>query len=312
MPDHEFELEVGGVRLDRLVAERLPHLSRARVTALIKQGAITVNGGSVKPSTRPISGSVIAVDEPPPVDVALEAQDLPLTILYQDADLAVVVKPAGMVAHPAPGHSDGTLVNALLFHLSDLSGVGGERRPGIVHRLDKGTSGVMVVAKRDEAHRALQVQFAEHTIERAYQALVLSGPRVLQGVIETELGRDPRDRMRYASVEERGRRAVTHWRVSERLHKSSLMECRLETGRTHQIRVHLSEQGWPVMGDPMYRARRNPPQQIVGLLEGIDHQLLHAWLLAFDHPTTGERVSFEHPPPEDFQGVLDGLRAIEG
>jgi len=311
MADHEFEIEVGGVRLDRLVTDRLTHLSRARVIALIRGGMVSVNGAAAKPSTRPLAGAVITVDEPPPVEARLEPQDIPLTILHQDEDLAVVVKPAGMVSHPAPGHYDGTLVNALLHHLDDLSGVGGEARPGIVHRLDKGTSGVMVVAKRDEAHRALQVQFAAHTIERAYWALVLEGPRVLEGTLESELGRNPHERMRYASVERNGRRAVTHWRVAERLHRSTLIECRLETGRTHQIRVHMSEQGWPVMCDPMYRARRTPPPVISALLGGIDHQLLHARLLAFDHPRTGERVSFEYPPPEDFQSVLDGLRAIE-
>jgi len=312
MPDetHHFTVEVGGKRLDRFLADLLPHLSRARLTVLIREGKVTVNGETVKPSSKPMSGSEVTVIEPPPVVPDLTPQDIPLDILHQDEDVAVVYKPAGMVVHPAPGHSEGTLVNALLFALDDLSGIGGETRPGIVHRLDKGTSGVMVVAKHDEAHRALQLQFADHSIERAYQALTLSCPRVREGTITSELGRDPRDRMKFKSVERNGRRAVTHWRVLEQLHRAALIECRLETGRTHQIRVHMSEKGWPIMGDPFYKARRTAPPEIAWLLVDINHQMLHARLLGFDHPRTGERVSFERPPPEDFQSVLDGLRAL--
>jgi 23S rRNA pseudouridine1911/1915/1917 synthase len=308
---HAFVVEVGGERLDKGVAARLPHLSRARVQALIREGAVTVDGAAAKPSLKLEAGAEVVVLEPPPAPAAPQPEDIPLEILYQDQDLAVVLKPAGLVVHPAPGHPGGTMVNALLHALDDLSGVGGELRPGIVHRLDKGTSGVMVVAKHDEAHRALGEQFSAHTIERRYHALVLGGPRFLSGTIENELGRDPRDRLRFTEVERGGRRAVTHWQVLERLHRACLLECRLETGRTHQIRVHLSEAGWPVLGDPMYRARLTPPRAVAEAIDGVDHQLLHARVLAFDHPTTGERLRFERDVPQDFQRALEALRGAE-
>ena len=307
-----FALDVGGRRLDRLLVERLPGLSRSRLRELIVAGRVTVDGRVLKPAARPRAGALIRVSVPAPAPAAPQPEDIPVEILYQDADVAVILKPAGLVVHPGPGHPGGTLVNALLHALDDLSGIGGQVRPGIVHRLDKGTSGVMVVAKNDAAHRALQAQFAAHSIERVYLALVLEGPRLLEGTVTSELGRDPRERTRFASVERGGRLAVTHWRVQERLLRAALLRCRLETGRTHQIRVHLSERGWPVMGDPLYRARRTPPGPIAPLLEGIDHQLLHARVLGFEHPRTGEHLRFTAAPPADFQRVLSGLRGLAG
>ncbi|MCP4806615.1 MAG: RluA family pseudouridine synthase [Proteobacteria bacterium] len=299
-------------RLDKLLVRELPDLSRSRIKALIENGDVTVEGQVRKVSFKTQPGMSVRVQIPDLVRTELVAQDLDLEILYQDADVVVVYKPAGMVVHPSKGHSDGTLVNGLLFAIDDLSGIGGEERPGIVHRLDKGTSGVMIVAKHDTAHRHLKEQFSAHTTERVYQALVLGAPDLKAGRIDTWIGRDPRDRLRQAVVPEgRGRRAVTHWTLIERFFRSSMLECRLETGRTHQVRVHLSSQGWPILGDPLYRDRQTPTPSVQEVVRGLDHQMLHARLLGFEHPRTGERMSFTHEPPEDFQRVLEGLRAIE-
>lgn len=306
----QFEVERPGQRVDRLVAERVPELSRSRVRALLDEGQVRVDGAAVKPSFKPNVGAIITVEVPAARPTELVPEDLGLELLYEDADLAVVYKPAGLVVHPSKGHDTGTLVHGLLHALSELSGIGGEERPGIVHRLDKGTSGVMVVAKRDEAHRALKEQFSDHSIERRYLALVLGSPRLDAGQVENQLGRAANDRFRFTEVEEGGRRAETWWWVQERMHRSALMECKLETGRTHQVRVHLSELGHPLLGDPLYRARQTAPPEIAALLEDVDHQLLHAAVLAFDHPSTGERLRFEREPPEDFQRVLEGLRAL--
>jgi len=238
----------------------------------------------------------------------LEAQDLGLDLLYEDEHLVVLNKRAGMVVHPSKGHPDGTVVNGLLYAIEGLSGIGGEQRPGIVHRLDKGTSGVMVAAKSDLAHQHLKDQFAEHSVERRYRVLVLGGPDLDAGRIENELGRGTRDRFRYTGVAEgRGRRAVTHWRVLRRFERVSELECRLQTGRTHQVRVHLSESGWPILGDPLYRDRQNPPPWIAALLTDVDHQLLHAAVLGFEHPVTGEGLRFEAEPPLDYLRVWAGL-----
>ena len=303
-------MDDSGQRIDRFVAVQLPELSRARVQALIDEGAITVDGRAPKASDKPPAGAIIEVEIPDMRPSELVAEDLDLEILFEDPDLVVLFKPAGLVVHPARGHGSGTLVHGLLHAVSDLSGIGGEERPGIVHRLDKGTSGVMVVAKNDFAHRALKEQFSDHSIERRYLAVVLGGPDLVSGAIETQIGRAPSDRLRFASVEDGGRRALTRWRMRERLGPCTLMGCRLETGRTHQVRVHMSESGWPILGDPLYRARRTAPPAVAAVVEGLDHQLLHAYRLDFKHPRSGKRVRFEHPPPEDFQRVVEALRTL--
>jgi len=291
----------GADRLDRALVVAFPDLSRARVQALLAEGHVLVDGEVPKASARPRSGQVVTVEVPDAVAADPEPQDLPLPILYQDEDLLVVVKPAGMVVHPSAGHADGTMVNALLHHATGLSGIGGVARPGIVHRLDVGTSGVMVVAKHDIAHRALTEQFSVHSVERRYFAVVHRVPNVDRGTFRSNLARDPDDRLRIASVEEGGRRAVTHWEIKARGDRVALVECRLETGRTHQVRVHLSEAGFPIVGDRGY-SRRDcvPTAPLRPRVEALDHPLLHAWLLAFDHPGTGERVRFVAPPPSDF------------
>lgn len=290
----------------------LPDLSRSRAKSLIEGGEVRVDGQiRSSPSARLVPGQQVEVTVPEPEAMSLLPEDLDLEILYQDADLVVVNKRAGMVVHPSKGHDTGTLVHGLLHAVDDLSGIGGVERPGIVHRLDKGTSGVMVVAKNDRAHQHLKEQFSAHTAEREYRALVLGAPELDAGTVEGWLGRRDNDRLRFAPVEEgKGRWARTHWSVVERLHRSTLMACRLETGRTHQVRVHMSSQGWPLLGDPLYRDRQTPPPAVQGLIQDLDHQLLHARVLGFSHPSTGERMRFESELPADFQAVLQGLRAL--
>jgi 23S rRNA pseudouridine1911/1915/1917 synthase len=307
VPEHHLTVPERTGRLDKIVAAALPHLSRSRVKGLIDDGHVTVDGAVLRPSAKPLPGARILVEEPVSVATALVAQDLPLEILHSDEHLAVVVKPAGMVVHPAPGHADGTMVNALMFHLDGLSNIGGEDRPGIVHRLDKGTSGVMVVARHDQAHRGLQDLFRTHDLERRYLALVQGGPDLEADTIETLHGRHPHDRMRFASVRD-GRRALTRWSLRERMATATLLECKLETGRTHQVRVHLAEQGWPIVGDPLYTRGKTPVKGLRELARTLDHQLLHAFRLAFVHPITGESMTFDAPLPDDFQRVLDTVR----
>ncbi len=293
--------EFGADRMDRALVTAFPDLSRARVQALILEGCIRVDGEPVKASDRPRLGTTVTVELPSARPAEPLPQDLPLPILYQDDDLLVVVKPAGMVVHPAPGHYDGTLVNALLHHATGLSGIGGVARPGIVHRLDVGTSGVMVVAKHDTIHRALTEQFTVHSVERRYFAMVHRVPLVDRGTFRSQLARDPEDRLRIASVESGGRHAITHWEMKAKGDRVALVECRLETGRTHQVRVHLSEAGHPIVGDRTYNRRDCIPTAALRTqVEALSHPLLHAWLLAFDHPGTGERVRFVAPPPDDF------------
>ncbi len=306
MPVHRFRVTGPRGRLDRIITAALPHLSRSRIKALIDQGHVHVDGQKLRPSARPEIGAEVVVEEPVSRSTSLVAEDIALQFLHSDAHLAVVVKPAGMVVHPAPGHPRGTLVNALMHHLEGLSNIGGEDRPGIVHRLDKGTSGVMVVARHDQAHRGLQEQFSTHDLERRYLALVKGGPALDAGTIRTEHGRHPRDRIRFASVPG-GRKAVTRWSVRRRFSSATLLECRLETGRTHQVRVHLAEQGWPIVGDPLYGRGQTPQKPLRNLAQDLDHQMLHAFRLAFRHPMTGETVSLEAPLPADFQALVDAL-----
>ncbi len=306
--DRSFRAPQGRQRLDRLLVTLLPELSRSRIQALIAEGHVQVEGRLVKSSFRPEAGEEIRVVIPDISPSSWQPEDLGLHFYHRDAHLAVVHKPAGIVVHPDNSHRSGTLVHGLLHALEGLSAIGGEERPGIVHRLDKGTSGVMVVACTDQAHRGLQEQFSDHSIERRYRALVLGAPDLDAGVIRSEIGRSPRDRMRMASVSKGGRRAVTHWKVIERFPQATLVECRLETGRTHQVRVHLSEQGTPILGDTVYHARRTVPPGLKALLEPVDHPLLHAAHLGLQHPESGEWMAWDAPLPADFSAVLDKLR----
>jgi 23S rRNA pseudouridine1911/1915/1917 synthase len=273
------------------------------VRRLLEQGAITVEGRTVKPAARLREGDRVRGQIPEPEPDRLTPEALPLDVVYEDAHLIVIDKPAGLVVHPAPGHRSGTLVNALLHHCRELSGVGGVRRPGIVHRLDKDTSGLLVAAKSDRAHRGLARQFKAHSIAREYQALVSGVPRSASGSIDAAIGRHPGDRKKWSTRAPRGRSAVTHWRVEERLGALTLLRVTLETGRTHQIRVHLASVGLPVAADPVYGGGRGAAREL-----GLARQALHAALLGFEHPVTGERVAFRAELPEDLRVVLETLR----
>ena len=302
-------------RLDRALAALAPDVSRSRLAALIKAGGAQVNGRPVdKPSARVEEGDQVALTLPPAAPAHAVAQALPLQIVHEDASILVIDKAPGMVVHPGAGNPDGTLVNALLHHVDDLAGIGGVERPGIVHRLDRGTSGLLVVAKHDAAHRALAAQFAEHTARRRYLAVVLRAPAASAGTLRSSLARDPRDRTRFCSVDdpERGKPAVTHWRRLGVAEGVGLVECRLETGRTHQIRVHLTEAGYPLVGDPTYRAPGvAPPLALRDAVEALGPRpLLHAWSLSLDHPDTGERVTWTAPLPADFFGFIEALGLI--
>ncbi|MFT5684124.1 MAG: 23S rRNA pseudouridine1911/1915/1917 synthase [Myxococcota bacterium] len=300
-------------RLDRWLTGQLPQ-SRNRIQSLIKSGSIRVNDATVRPSLKLVGGEVVTVEIPPPPPSTLEAQDIPIEILYEDEYLMVVVKPAGMVVHPSRGHPDGTLVNALLHRIrASGQSPGDPARPGIVHRLDKGTSGVLVVTRTDLTHAGLGAQFAAHTVHRRYLALVWGRPDPTHGTIDASLGRDPKDRLRFAVVPPgSGKRSVTHYRSlatsrppgTGRGGEVSLIECRLETGRTHQIRVHLTHIGHPLLGDPVYASKQKRPSAWKPLLVGLDHQLLHAAQLGFTHPITGAEVRCDRAPPPDFQAML--------
>lgn len=294
-------------RLDSVLADAIDDLSRARIAGLIKDGQVSVEGlDSVRPSTKVDIGARIDIQVPPPEPDVAQPQDLPLEIVYQDADVVVVNKAVGMVVHPGAGHPDGTLVNALLFHVGDLSGIGGVLRPGIVHRLDRGTSGLLVAAKNDRAHQALAAQFADRTAGRTYLALVHGWPKADSGTIDRPIGRHRTQRVRFTSIDPSGeaKRAVTHYRVLGRAGqgrgKRALVECRLQTGRTHQIRVHLADEGHPLVGDALYLPRKRQP--------AVDRPMLHAWKLRFVHPTSGEPVEFEAKLPDDFGEALRRLQ----
>src|ERR1051326_7631820 len=305
-----FAPDVDGMRLDRAVAATYPEHSRSFVARLIEDGRVSIDGDVVtKPSLRVSAGQRVDVDVPPPAPAAAASQNLPLTILFEDDDLVVVDKPAGLVVHPAAGHNDGTLVNALLFHVRDLSGVGGELRPGIVHRLDKDTSGVMVIAKNDEAHRALSASWNTDRVRKEYVALVYGTPDPPRGTVDAPIARDPRDRKRMAVVSS-GRRAITDYETIERLRYVSLLRCRLRTGRTHQIRVHMKKLGHPIVGDPVYSGpqwRGIPDKKVQKLLSSIERQMLHAERITFAHPRSRVEVTFAAPLPEDFARVLEHL-----
>ena len=307
-----------GTRLDRWLAAQLAGHSRARLTALIKQGRVTREDGATvsEPSFRVKPGQAFTVSIPPAVAAVPVAQDIPLTVVFEDDDIIVIDKPAGLVVHPAPGNADGTLVNALLDHAGDsLSGIGGVRRPGIVHRLDKDTSGLLVVAKNDVAHRKLVEDFAARRISRVYQAMVWGVPRSVAGTIETQIGRSPGNRKKMAVVAKGGRTAITRYQLREAFNDvAALVECRLGTGRTHQIRVHMAHLGHPVIGDATYgrapaaKLRRFP--DLEALTDSLHRQALHAAELKLTHPRTGAELSFRSELPLDLSGLLSHLRGI--
>ena len=291
MPEYLIPPEAAGLRLDHFLAVKLPHLSRSRLQTLIKEGHIRVAGNTAKPGEKLQSGKLVTVHEPEAAPLTgTEAEDIPLEVLYEDDDLLVLNKAAGMVVHPAAGNPTGTIVNALLHHCTSLSGIGGEQRPGIVHRLDKETSGCLVVAKNDLAHQGLSKQFAGRTILKVYLALASGHFAKKSGVIEAEIARHPVHRKKMSVVESgRGRASTTDYRVLRELPGASLVECTLHTGRTHQIRVHLKHLGHPLLGDELYGRRA-----------GYARQMLHAWKLGFAHPRTGEWMEFQSPIPHDF------------
>lgn len=306
-----IDAEHDGTRLDRALASTLPELSRSALSRLIDEGRVSIDGKPAnKPSFRVSAGQQIVIDVPPPAPAVAESQDIPLTVLYEDDDLVVIDKPAGLVVHPAAGHADGTLVNALLFHVKDLSGVGGELRPGIVHRLDKDTSGVMVIAKHDAAHRALTAAWNTDRVVKEYLALVYGTPNPPRGRIDAPIARDPRDRKRMAVVKT-GRRAVTDYEVVEQLRYVSLVRCRLHTGRTHQIRVHLKHLGHPIVGDPVYSGpqwKGIPDKKLQKALAAMGRQALHAVKLTLPHPRDGRVVVVEAGIPGDLGGVIEAAR----
>ena len=311
--------EAGG-RLDRALVALFPDLSRARLQDLVRGGHVRRDGDVVRdPALKVADGARLALDMPPPAAAEPVAEAADLTIAYEDDDLVVIDKPAGLVVHPAPGHERGTLVNALIAHCgASLSGIGGVRRPGIVHRLDKDTSGLIVVAKNDAAHRGLCAQFADHgrsgPLERAYRALVWGAPQPRAGTIRASLARARHNREKIAVVsDERGRHALTHYAVAEIYPEAALVRCRLETGRTHQIRVHLAHLGHPLLGDAVYgaafrtkAARLSPIAR--DALSSLGRQALHAGLLGFSHPRTGEALRFESPLPPDMAALVSALR----
>lgn len=316
------ELEVGSdekrERIDRLLVKRLPALSRSRLQSLIVDGQLTIDGKTIdNPAFRVKPGQNLVLEVPPAAPAEPEAQEIPLNIVFEDPHLIVVDKPAGMVVHPAPGNLDGTLVNALIGHCGEsLKGIGGVRRPGIVHRLDKDTSGLIVAAKTESVHQALTELFAARDIERAYQALVWGRPSPAQGEIEGNIGRSPKNRKKMAVLRHGGKTALTRYRTLKSLAQGnvSLIECRLMTGRTHQIRVHLTEKGHPLLGDPVYgrqnetKLQRLPPNAR-NTVKNFCRQALHAQTLGFKHPVTGVTHSFESELPRDINDLIFSLES---
>lgn len=299
-----------GMRLDRALADLLPDLSRERVKALILGGHVRAGNGQAArdPATKVRAGLCYAVELPPPVPAEAQPQAIDLSIVYEDQYLIVIDKAAGMVVHPAAGNLDGTLVNALLSHCEgQLSGIGGVARPGIVHRIDKDTSGLLVVAKTDKAHEGLARQFKAHSISRRYLAIVNGIPDRAHGTVETWIGRSDSDRKKMGvQPEGRGKRAVTHYRVVTRLDRAALVECRLETGRTHQVRVHMAHLGHPLLGDPTYARGQNRHRELLALLD-FKRQALHAAQLGFIHPVDGSDLEFDSPMPRDMQELFSHL-----
>lgn len=290
-----------GERADAALARLAPDLTRSAAQRLLEEGRVLREGRPLRKNDKLQAGDVLVLHLPEPQPVALEPEDIPLDIVYEDGDLLVINKPKGLVVHPAAGHWSGTLVNALLYHCRDsLSGINGELRPGIVHRIDKDTSGLLIVAKNDFAHQALAAQLQDHTLARTYVCLVVGGVREDSGVIDAPIGRHPTDRKKMAVTEKNSRHAVTHWRVLERFPGYTLLECRLETGRTHQIRVHMAYRNHPIVGDTVYG---RPKPEL-----GQDSQCLHARALTFRHPRTDETMTLTCPLPDYFTRLLEALR----
>ena len=290
--------EQAGLRLDAFLAQD-GALSRSQAAHLIASGHVRVDGKRAAKSCRLAGGERVSVDIPEARDTAVTAQDIPLDVVYEDGDIIVVNKPKGLVVHPAPGHPDGTLVNALLHHCGDsLSGIGGEKRPGIVHRIDRDTSGLIIAAKNDAAHAALSAQLSDHSLSRTYECLVSGNMRQDSGTVDAPIGRSSSDRKKMAVVAG-GRRAVTHWEVVARYPGVTHLRCRLETGRTHQIRVHMAHIGHPILGDTVYGAKKPVP--------GLTGQCLHATGLRFVHPRTGKTVELHCPLPEEFTRMVEKL-----
>jgi len=292
-----------GVRIDKFVPEQLDDasISRTQVQQWIKDGHVTVNGKVSKSNYKLSIGDEVVIHIPSAEELEIAAENIPLDVIYEDSDVIVVNKPRGMVVHPAPGHSSGTLVNALMYHCNDLSGINGVMRPGIVHRIDRDTTGLIMVAKNDLAHLSLAEQLKEHSVTRRYTALVHGNLPHDEGTIDAPIGRDTADRKLFTVTDHNAKRAVTHFKVVERIGNDfTLVELQLETGRTHQIRVHMKYIGYPLAGDPVYGRNKTV---------ALNGQALHAGVLGFDHPRTGERLQFEVPIPEDMNDILISLRS---
>ena len=311
------ESSEAGQRLDTFIGDRLSFCSRSHAALLIRQGFIRVNGLGCKPGHRVKFNESITVQIPAPAPVDLVAEPLPLDILYEDAELIVINKPAGMVVHPAAGHATGTLVHGILYHCPDLEGIGAEKRPGIVHRLDKDTSGILVVAKNARAHQHLSGQFKARSVQKQYLALVLGSPKAAQGRIDLPVGRHPMERKKMSTRSRRGREALTLWQVRERFVGATLLDIDLKTGRTHQIRVHCQATGFPILGDPVYGRKGAVKRMSAGnamlqaALKNAERQMLHAYRIAFQHPVDGRALSVEAPLPEDMADLLEQLRGLK-
>ncbi|MCX7592803.1 MAG: RluA family pseudouridine synthase [Fischerella sp.] len=304
MNEISLQVEEQAKRLDRYLAEKCTELSRSRIQQLIEQGQVQLNGKVCTSKKTVVKlGDRISLEIPPAEPLELAAEDIPLDILYEDDQLLILNKPAGLVVHPAPGHPDGTLVNAILAHCPNLPGIGGVQRPGVVHRLDKDTTGAIAIAKTEFAHQHLQAQLKAKTARREYLGVVYGVPKTESGIVDLPIGRHPVDRKKMAvvSMEQGGRPAVTHWRILERLGNYTLMHFQLETGRTHQIRVHSAHVGHPIVGDPVYSSGRSVGVNLPG-------QALHAWRLKLQHPISGHWIEVTAPPPQTFTTLVEVLR----